>query len=199
MKTSSNGNIFCVTWPLWGKFTGHRWIPPPLSHPLSTQPKATGALFQYQIRRLTIRSRKISKPSHLYLELFDRFEIWQAPRQHCCRCACQITKRYDTSNYQSRWLETSRDLIIRRLIGYWNGALGFNIIMLSYQYRKSHCGDKAVVRSSYLLNGISYTCKTASLYWIRVLVTYISIFDWHAFSEYSEIYWGSNIFRFECN
>ena len=29
--------------------------------------------------------------------------------------------------------------------------------MLSYQYRKSHCGDKTAVRSSYLHNGISYT------------------------------------------
>ena len=27
MMTSSNGNIFCVTGPLWGEFTGHRWIP----------------------------------------------------------------------------------------------------------------------------------------------------------------------------
>ena len=36
----------------------------------------------------------------------------------------------------------------------------------SYQYRKSHCGDKRVVRSSYLHNGISYTGKMASLYWI---------------------------------
>ena len=25
--TSSNGNIFCVTGPLCGEFTGHRWIP----------------------------------------------------------------------------------------------------------------------------------------------------------------------------
>ena len=33
----------------------------------------------------------------------------------------------------------------------------FNIKMSSYQYRKSHCGDKTVVRSSYLHNGISYT------------------------------------------
>ena len=24
--TSSNGSIFCVTGPLWGEFTGHRWI-----------------------------------------------------------------------------------------------------------------------------------------------------------------------------
>ena len=42
--------------------------------------------------------------------------------------------------------------------------------MSSYQYRKSHCGDKTVVRSSYLHNGISYTGKTASLYWIRIQV-----------------------------
>ena len=32
---------------------------------------------------------------------------------------------------------------------------------------KSHCGDKTVVRSSYLHNGISYTGKISSLYWIR--------------------------------
>ena len=27
MMTSSNGNIFRVTGPLWGEFAGHRWIP----------------------------------------------------------------------------------------------------------------------------------------------------------------------------
>ena len=43
----------------------------------------------------------------------------------------------------------------------------FDIKMSSYQYRKSHCGDKTVVRSSYLHNGISYTGKITSLYWIR--------------------------------
>ena len=42
--------------------------------------------------------------------------------------------------------------------------LRFN--MSSYQYRKSHCGDKTVVRSSYLHNGIFYAGKMASLYWI---------------------------------
>ena len=45
----------------------------------------------------------------------------------------------------------------------------FNIKMPSYQYRKSHCGDKMVVRSSHLHNGISYTGKTTSLYWIIAL------------------------------
>ena len=45
----------------------------------------------------------------------------------------------------------------------------FNIKMPSYQYRKSHCGDKTIVRSSYLHNGISYTGKILSLYWITPL------------------------------
>ena len=44
-----------------------------------------------------------------------------------------------------------------------------NIKMSSYQYRKSHCGDKTILRPSYLHNGISYTDKMTSLYWIRAL------------------------------
>ena len=43
----------------------------------------------------------------------------------------------------------------------------FNI--MSYQYRKSLCGDETIFRSSYLHNGISYTSKTTSIYWIRTL------------------------------
>ena len=38
--------------------------------------------------------------------------------------------------------------------------------MSSCLYRKSHCGDKTVIRSSYLHNGISYTGKVSSLYWV---------------------------------
>ena len=38
----------------------------------------------------------------------------------------------------------------------------FNIKISSYQYRKFHCGDKTVERSSYLQNGISYTGKMIS-------------------------------------
>ena len=51
----------------------------------------------------------------------------------------------------------------------WPGPW-FNIKMSSYQYRKSHCGDKTVVRSSYLRNGVSYTGKITSLYWIGAQV-----------------------------
>ena len=45
----------------------------------------------------------------------------------------------------------------------------FNKKMSSYQYRKSHCGDKTILRPSYLHNGISYTDKMTFLYWIRAL------------------------------
>ena len=54
----------------------------------------------------------------------------------------------------------------------------FNIKISSHQYRKSHCRDKTVVRSSYLQNGISYSGKTASLYCIRVEVMNICICKW---------------------
>ena len=47
----------------------------------------------------------------------------------------------------------------------------FNIKMTSYQYRKSHCGDKTILRPSYLHNRISYTDKMASLYWIKALIS----------------------------
>ena len=40
----------------------------------------------------------------------------------------------------------------------------FNIKMLTYQYRKSHCGDKMVLWPSCLHNGISYTGKTQYSY-----------------------------------
>ena len=54
--------------------------------------------------------------------------------------------------------------VVRQGPGGW-----FNIKMSSYQYRKSHCGDKTILRPSYLHNGISYTGKMTSLYWIRAL------------------------------
>ena len=44
----------------------------------------------------------------------------------------------------------------------------FNIKMLSYQCRKSHCGDKTIIRLSYLHKGITYMGKMASWYWIRL-------------------------------
>ena len=51
---------------------------------------------------------------------------------------------------------------------WWPGGW-INIKMPSYQYTKSHCGDKTILRPSYLHDGISYTVKMASLFWIGAL------------------------------
>ena len=46
--------------------------------------------------------RKISKPRDSGLDFSSRFEIWQAPRQHRCRDARQISERYNHYNIQPR-------------------------------------------------------------------------------------------------
>ena len=65
------------------------------------------------------RSREVSKSRDLDFECFNSSEIWQAHRQQCCRCACQILERYDNCNMKSRGFETSRDLTIKRLVAWW--------------------------------------------------------------------------------
>ena len=112
----------------------------------STWSRVTRAPSQYPKRRLSVRSRKVSKPRNLYLELSDRSEIWQALRQQCCRCACQISKRYNNLKYQSRGFETSRDLTKRRLFVYWDRAQGDmdwcrggNWVNFSCGKRSFHC------------------------------------------------------------
>ena len=73
----------------------------------------------------TLRSRKISKPRDLYLELFDSYEIWQVSRQLCCQSACPISKQHANSNYLCRCFEA-----------WW----GFTLKQLSLQWRHNE-GD----------------------------------------------------------
>ena len=89
-----------------------------------------------------------------------------------------VTWQIDISNWCESYIHACR------ILG-WHTGPRFNIKMSSYQYRKSYCGDKTVVRSSYLHNGVSYTGKMTSLYWIRALVP-VELFirvpvwtDWH--------------------
>ena len=106
-KTTTNNRV--VEW----HGVSHEWLSERLGRMSASLPHriTPRALFQYPIRRLIVRSRKVSNPWDLYLELSDRSEIWQ------------ISKRYDDSNYQSRSWETSWDLTIKRPFGYWNSAL----------------------------------------------------------------------------
>ena len=65
----------------------------------------------------------------------------------------------------------------------------FDLKMHSYQYRKSHCGDKTILRPSYLYNGISHTGKMTSLYWTRGRITISldeSYYLWRVQSNYDQ-------------
>ena len=152
MMTSSNRNFFRVTAHLCGEFTGPQWNSP-------HKGQWRGALMfslicvwingwvnnheAGDLRRYRVRFDVIVMEGPA---VFSIHEIWWHTEQ-------------GISNH-------SIDLVILKYSGPW-----FNIKMPSYQYRKSHCGDKTVVRSSYLHNGISYTGKTTSLYWIRALIS----------------------------
>ena len=128
LPSLTSGHVF--PWPHYLRQYHYSWY---------TSMRESWAPSQYPKRRLSVWSRKVSKPRDLYLELSDRYEIWQALRQQCCRCACQISKRYDNLNYQSRGFETLRDLTERRLFGYWDGALaGLSLVPL-------HCQTKLAV------------------------------------------------------
>ena len=80
-------------------------------------------------------------------------------------CVCWVPGHY----LNQCWLFLIRAAVSKLQSAMLNLGPGpwFNIKMSSYQYRKSHCGDKTVVRSSYLHNGISYTGKVSSWYWIK--------------------------------
>ena len=82
----------------------------------------------------------------------------------------RVWKTWKNKIFISGPKRVSRAKIIH--VSLWPNIPGpwFNIKISSYQYRKSHCGEKTVVRSSYLHKGISYTGKMTSLYWIRALI-----------------------------
>ena len=83
---------------------------------------------------------------------------------HCSTGPCLTTAAWRCHKNFSQWLKGLRQ---RQIAAVRQGpGPRFNIKMLFYQNRKSHCGNKTVVRSSYLHNGISYTGKMSSLYWI---------------------------------
>ena len=62
------------------------------------------------ISRLIIRSRKIPKLRDRVMKQSVGFEVWQALRQQCCWCACQISERPTSSKHKSRGFETSQIL-----------------------------------------------------------------------------------------
>ena len=96
---------------------------------------STWAPFQYAKRRLIARSREVSKPRDLCLELSDCYEIWQAPLQHCCRCAVKFQSDTNILNTLYRALETLRDLTISVLSDIETGPWS----SVKYHWHKNIC------------------------------------------------------------
>ena len=89
------------------------------------------------------------------------------------------------------WMKFIALVILVIIIGCWEwDGPWFNIKMSSYQYRKTHCGDKMVLRSFYLHNGISYTGKMSSLYCIGAWWSFIWIFLLHHHFLMLILKWG---------
>ena len=107
-------SVPCLSNPLENKFT--RWLAhSPLLFACQNSTDRNWASIHQAVRRLTARSREVSKPRDSGLNFSNRSEIWQVPRQRYCRGACQISERYDHCNIRSCGFETSRDLAVRRL------------------------------------------------------------------------------------
>ena len=49
-----------------------------------------------------------------------------------------------------------KNLMIQNILQFMVSRASFTK-MFSFQYMKSHCGDKGILQPSYIYNGISYT------------------------------------------
>ena len=78
-----------------------------------------------------VGSHKVAGPRDSMFIWSYRSEIWQAPRQHSCRGACQIPERSQKSKPKSRGFEVSRDPTIRRLVTRGLGHVPWDISTLT--------------------------------------------------------------------
>ena len=107
---------------------------------------------------------------------FNRSEKYLQKTAHVCeswkKCYLSFLASFG-SNFKRGYCKHSPMVAINFMLRHIEDILSpggrINVKMSSYQYRKSHCGDKTILRPSYLHNGISYTDKMTSLYWIRAL------------------------------
>ena len=140
MMTSSNGNIFRITGPLWGESTSDWRIP-----------LTKKVIWSCNVFFDLTQKKRLSKQSSLWWFEMPSHSLW-----HHCNDMTQYCIQH-ISDYSRIYIRLSAHKI--KTPGPW-----FNIKTSSFQYRKSHCIDKTIVRLSYLRSGNSYTGMKASLY-----------------------------------
>ena len=109
--------------------------------------------------------------SHEHMTLFIWVKVKSHYIQHTFKWWISVPSMKRIPTVQAK-LWHRHDFVVpfffSKVMSRWPGPW-FNIKMSSYQYRKSHCLDKTILLPSYLNNGISYTGKMTSLYWIGAL------------------------------
>ena len=114
---------------------------------------------------------------HVILGNYDYPVLWHIRQQRCGRSnniVCVNVEILKIRKWQSvnRWHAARLQYLHARycslVLSHRNEIWGLIQYKIpSYQYRKSHCGDEAILRPFFLHNRVSYTGKIACLYWIR--------------------------------
>ena len=125
---------FNMAWKIWWHFSTLWRNPPPPPKKKKKIPKPTCTVGRFiEIWKMSTQQTQFcllwgqGLHKSCFLPVRGDKAINLTQKLHCCRGACQISKRCDNSNYQSRGFETSGDLTIKRIIGYWNGVQKPNI------------------------------------------------------------------------
>ena len=111
----------------------------------------------------------------------------------CCLIRTDIlyASSTETGVFQKNYSDIKATDVLDPCVARSSAGSWFDIKMSSYQYSKSHCGDKTVVRSSYIHNGISYTGK---------INLFIESGPWGPFHErFTRRNSNSNQNSFQCN
>ena len=145
--------------------------------------------FKNEILQDIFPSCKIYIYKYIYIYIY----IYTGPKlgHHCnCRWHGATPSAGTVQNFVGYWwfgisfLSRWRIQMAEEILGNVSSTSRpwFNIRITFYQYRKSHCGFKTVIKLSSLHSGISYIGKMTSLYWIRVMVikwlTWCSAWAW---------------------
>ena len=117
----------------------------------------------------TIHTRNNLKALYWYWKLSDRSEIWQAPWQHCCRGACQISKRCDDLNYQSRGFKTrSYDKTSYRILKQGPDLTVVNTLIHSRIWQACQQHSRQGARDFFFISGLmEQQLRSRSLHWFR--------------------------------
>ena len=122
MMTSSNGNIFHVTGPLWGESTGHRWLP--LARPV------TRSFDVFFVLRL---NKWMSKQSR-----HQRFEMPSGSLWHHCNGSHYCFIRSHHHEYHIQALKCINPLKESREFKVWKFVLVYSLKIVKERWLKGY-------------------------------------------------------------